>query len=111
MSLRVRPYFVNRLWMLCTASVGASFARDIGRTVASTARSYNRKNGANGREHSSLLQQKKRGERSRAQLAPTEEKKRLMPKALHTPTQGKHGLPLTGLILIVFPSRICLNLL
>ena len=74
MGLRVRPYFVNRLWKRCTAFVGASFARDIGRTVASkaradsdiapnvasTARSY-------GRE---------RKKRSRAQLAPTEEKEK-----------------------------------
>ena len=42
--------------------------RDIGRTVASKARSYRRKD-----------------ERSRAKLAPTEEeKKRLMSKVLHT---------------------------
>ena len=40
MSLRVRPYFVNRLWTRCAASVRASFARDIGRTVASKTRSY-----------------------------------------------------------------------
>ena len=69
MSLRVRPYFVNRLWTRCAASVGASFARDvhgvksdvlayltsvgascardIGQTVASKARSYRRKKTVN----------------------------------------------------------------
>ena len=65
--------------IICAASIGASFACDIGQTVASTARSYSRKkwfaersraqlaptaekNGLpNGREHSSLLQQKKNG--------------------------------------------------
>ena len=43
----MRPYFVNRLWTRCAASVRASFARDIGRTVASEARSYRRKKTVN----------------------------------------------------------------
>ena len=57
MRLRVCPYFVNRLWTLCAASVGASFARDIASYILSE------------RVWLATL-----GERSRAKLAPTEEK-------------------------------------